>query len=190
MPTVMHTLAEQPEEHRLLHEIYGGGFLHGECYAFALALYEGLGWPLVGLMNGAVIWHAGVRSPDGNIRDVRGSLSEAKFAEGFVSAPYRIIPIVQSDLYNTRPIDTRAIDMARRLAETIWPELPWRSTHANRVRAFVDELEELCRKHNLWIMHPLVTQLPRVAKGDELEDGYDVRPLDGSTFTIQRRFVR
>lgn len=189
MPTVLHNLEQRLEDHEMLHDIYRQPFLEGECYAFAIALGQGLGWPMVGLMKDNTIWHAGVRAPDGRIHDVRGFLTEEEFGGHFLSPPFNIREIVADELYTTRPVDEYTIKKARQLAEVLWPELPWVSTHALKVKAFADELEALSLKYGLWICGSVPADPPRLCIGVGDEGGYLVHPtMDGLTHTICRYF--
>lgn len=189
MPTILHTLEQSPEDHALLHSLHRGGFLEGECYAFAIALHRGLGWPMVGLMKDDVIWHAGVRAPDGRIHDVRGLLSEEDFGRYFSLPPSCIREIAIEELYATRPIHDRTIVFAGRLAEALWPNLPWLDSQTRKVKAFADELEALSRKHGLWIRGSVPADPPRIYIDCGEEGGYEVRPtVDGLAHTIDRYF--
>jgi hypothetical protein len=187
MATVLYTLDQTPEDKELLHDMYRGIFLHGECYAFAIALHQGLGWPMVGLMKGDTIWHAGVRAPDAHIHDIRGQLTEDQFGRGFLSPPHSIRLITEEELYATRPVDEFSIKKARQLAEVLWPALPWMESQSMKVKAFADELENLSRKHGLWICGSVPADPPRLFSGYGDEGGYAIRPTqDGLTHTICR----
>jgi hypothetical protein len=169
--------------------MFGSIFLDGECYAFAIALHQGLGCPLIGLMEGDVIRHAGVRCPNGGIRDVRGELTEDNFGDHFLSAPHLIRDISIDELYLTRPIDEISIMRARRLAEAAWPDLPWIQSLAKNMKAFTDELEKLSRKHGIWIRSCVPASPPHLSYGDDAESGYELLPaLDGGGFTINRSY--
>lgn len=187
MPTILHKLEQNPEDHEMLHDMYRGVFLEGECYAFAMALNQGLAWPMIGLMKGDVIWHAGVRAPDGRIHDVRGFLTEEEFGGHFLSPPFNIREIVSDELYATRPIHDYTIKKARQLAEVLWPDLPWIESNVSKVKAFADELETLCRKHQLWICGSVPADPPRLFTGCGDEGGYEIHPtIDGLAHTITR----
>lgn len=189
MPTILRTLKQSPKDREMLHSMYRRFFLEGECYAFALALNQGLGWPMVGLMKSSTILHAGVHAPDGRFHDIRGFLTEEKFGGHFLSPPFIIREVVADELYATRPIDEHTIKKARQLAEVLWPDLPWVSTHAMKVQAFADELEALSRKHGLWICGGVPADPPRLFIGGGDEGGYVVRPtVDGLSHTINRYF--
>lgn len=191
MPTLVHTLKEDAAALDTLHDLCRYTFLDGECYAFATALSEGLGWPIVGLMNGTEIRHAAVRSPDGKLHDVRGFVSEEEFGHPFgFCPPYEMRELSVADLHRDgEPPEMRAssVRMARKMAEAIWPDLPWIGSLAERMSAFADEFEILCRKHRLWIQSPVPATAPVIAFGEDDEGGYELRPTaDGITFTIDR----
>jgi hypothetical protein len=79
------------------------------------------------------------------------------------------------------------IKRAWQLAEVMWPDLPWIDTTTAKVVAFADELEELCRKHGLWIYGGVPADPPRLYLGGGDEGGYELFPtIDGSTHTINR----
>ena len=187
MPTILHKLEQSEEDHKMLYDAYRCIFLEGECYAFAMALNQGLGWPMVGLMKGNVIWHAGVRSPDGRIHDVRGLLMEEEFGTYFGLPASAIREITSDELYATRPVHEFTIKRARNLAEVLWPDLPWIESSAARVTAFADELEALCRKHGFWICAGVPADPPRLFPSFGEEGGYEVSPtIDGLAYTINR----
>jgi hypothetical protein len=184
MPTIFHTHDEDSGDHELLHHAFLSHYLEGECYAFAIALHQGLGWPVCGIIVDTTIRHAGVRAPDGRIHDIRGLLTEAEFATHFT-----LREVSMEELYATRPIDDHSIAHARRLAETLWPELPWISSYVMRVQAFADELEALSRAHGLWIRGDVPASPPLLYTSSGEEGGYRVRPIvDGSSYTITRYF--
>jgi hypothetical protein len=187
MPTIFGKLSENPTDHRILHDFCRGIFLSGECYAFAIALSQGLCWPLIGLMKVGEIHHAGALAPDGRIHDVRGLLTEADFGRDFLAPPFIIREITAEELYATRPVSECLIKKARSLAEVLFPDLPWIETHAMRVKAFADELEALSRRYGFWISSSVPADPPRLCTGDGDEDGYVIHPLmDGLTYTIRR----
>ena len=87
MTTLIQTLDDESREP--IHSMCISTYLDGECYAFATALYEGLGWEIVGIMEDDVIRHVVVRSPcDGLYYDVRGNVPETELGQPFgLSAP-------------------------------------------------------------------------------------------------------
>lgn len=170
-------------------------FLDGECYAFALALHRGLGWPMVGLMDGKVIRHAAAQPALRTLQlyDVRGvtNLFGEEFGRPFgIKPPYDLREVSEEDLRAVRPIHERTIERAAYWAEVMWPHWPWKQGYAIRAKAFADDLEKLSRKHGLWIRSVTPTLRPVLArsKGDEL--GYTISMTDGDTaFTIDRRLT-
>lgn len=197
MPAIIRTLYEEDTEStEALRDMCVQTFLDGECYAFATALHEGLGWPMIGLMDGDVIRHVAVQSPDGKLYDARGLIKEEEFGLGGpfgLRPPYDLRRVSVGDLVRTgEPSEFRArtVRRARMVAEAIWPELPWQDSFATRVTAFANELEALSRKHGLWIRSPVPAAAPVLAIGDDAEGGYKLRPTaDGTTFTIDRYFA-
>lgn len=190
MTTQIHKINDESRE--VLHRQCLAIYLDGECYAFATALHEGLGWPMIGLMDGDVIRHVVVRDPDGNLHDVRGLVSEQELGEPFdTSLPHTLREVEVEELVRDRePAERRAgsVNFARRMAEKIWPDLPWIDSEVKRVSAFCDEMEVLCHKHGLWIRAPYPASKPvlEIGQGDEV--GYSVYPTDdGLSYTIDRQ---
>ena len=179
-----------PEATRVLHEILLAGCLDGNCYEFALALHRDFGWPMVGLMDGSVPRHVLIRDPDGVLRDVRGRLEKTEIGRPFgMRPPYDLQDITEKDILKTRPVRERSIATARQLAEKVWPELPWKSTEAARMKAFADELETLSRKHGLWIRSAIPAAPPMISEGDDMEAGYTLVPtVNCGGYQIDRRF--
>lgn len=191
MPTIIHKLEEHEEEYEMLHDMNKAIFFDGECYAFAIALHQGLGWPIVGLVLGKVIRHAGVQSPDGTLRDVRGSLTEEEFGNYFSSPPFDIQELRVDELRAVRPIHDRTIEKARQWAEVLWPDLPWLHSHTSKVLAFADELEALCRKHGFWIRSPVPASPPILYDAYGEEGGFELHnTIDGVAYTIDRYLTR
>ena len=191
MPTRIEKLDRESIE--VLHDMSVSVYLDGECYAFAIALHEGLGWPIIGLMNGSEIRHAAVRSPDGRLHDVRGVVSEKEFGKPFgLSSLCRLREVTVKDLRRlgeSEEVRRRSVAMARKMAEAMWPELPWKDSVVQRTRVFCDELEALCRKYRLWIRSPYPAAKPMLAVGQGDEGGYEICPtVDGLTFTVDRYF--
>lgn len=177
------------EDREMFYSMLRGTYLDGECYAFAIALHRGLGWPMEGLMQGKVIRHAAVRSPDGSLHDVRGFISDHEFGSPFLEPPYVIRAIEEYELFDARTIEDGSIANARRTAELIWPELPWVETNADKCAAFASDIEAVSRKHGLWIRGAVPAQSPLIAAECGEEGGYRLRStLDGITFTLERYF--
>lgn len=173
-----------------------GRYLDGSCYEFATALHRGLGWPMVGLMQKTslgkpVIRHAAVRQPDGKLRDVRGEITVSEFGQPFqeLELPYVVREVTENDLRDVRPVAERAIDLASRLAEALWPELPWLSGQQKRYKEFADGLEELSRRTGVWIRSQVPACPPVLADAFGEEDGYVLeQTAEGLGFTIDRSF--
>jgi hypothetical protein len=167
-------------------------FLDGECYAFAIAVSRGTGFPIVGLMEGSVPRHALVYNRDkGAFLDVRGehTLHDQRLGEPFGHrAPYDLKEIPEARLFGQRPVHDMTIASARRMAEALFPALPWKRGRAARAREFCDELEALCRRHGFWIRSPYPAAKPILCEAHQDEAGYTLRPTDcGMHYTIDRR---
>lgn len=189
MPTILKELQKRDAEH--LHAMAEGIFLDGECYAFAIALHRNTGWPIVGLIRVDVIRHAGVRCPDGRLHDVRGPVFEEEFGLPFsVPAPYELREITEHDLYAAREIKTMAIDLASRIAQALWPDLPWKiDSSQKKALAFLHDLEEISRRHGIWIRSAVPGCPPRLSHQEGSEGGYVLVPtIDALTYTIDRYF--
>lgn len=190
MTTHLHTLEGVVRKN--LDDLCRGVFLDGNCYAFATALHEGLGWPMVGLMSGDTIRHVVVVSPEGDYYDARGKVSPTRLGIpfGMMQGGYELRNVTIDEL--ERPNETpsvrqSSIRMARKFAEALWPELPWRDSAAQRAAAFCDELEALSRKHGIWIRATVPGARPILytAYGDET--GYELHTTeDGLAFTMDR----
>jgi len=189
MPTIVRKLSR--EKRGFLHGACTTMFLDGMCYEFAIALHQGLGWPMVGLMKNAVVRHAAVMSPQEILCDVRGSFlpADERFGRPFSCVPPYDLSrgLIEEDLRAIRPINEHGISTARKMAEVIWPKLRWNDSLASKVHAFADELEALSKKHGLWIRSSFPTTPPLLAIGMDDEGGYELRPTDdGSTYSISR----
>ncbi len=169
------------------------GFVQGECFAFAIAVHEGTGLPLVGIECGGKIVHAGVRIADGRFFDGRGYVPEDKVA-GWqfreIGPGYTIVPVTKERLYEIREgkIFPNTIVTASQLAQVGYPELPWNEAcFVNRVKAFAHELEKLSRKHGFYIT-PFNEKAPPViwpCEDDVWE--YSVSPgLSGGQYFLRR----
>lgn len=192
MPTIQRTLADRKRGWRAaLHDVTWPGFVHGGCYEFAIALHEGLAWPLVGLVDGDKIPHVGVRSPEGRLFDARGYVSKRNFAAPFGQSADLIREVSLAELTANYQPNQRGISRVRQIAETLWPDLPWLGeTFAGRVEAFTDELEMLCRKHGLWITGSVPADPPLIEQGDGTEGGYIITPTaEAAHFTLERYFA-
>ena len=185
MTTVLESIDKGTLE--AFHDIWAGMFLHGECYAFAIALSRGTGWPMVGLMRDNKIDHAGVRRPDGMIQDIRGAISEQDFARPFPVSPlHLLLPVTEDELRTVAPVHEMMIATASRIAQALWPDIPWKEdTLQSRVIAFADALEKLSRDHGFWIRGATPGSSPMIALSGDDEGGYELQPT-GLGYTINR----
>ena len=129
MAAAVHTLRNvDPEGHQHLGNMITSTYLDGECYAFAVALNEGLGWQMLGLIGRLhgedCIRHVVLQMPGGRFFDARGVMDETTLGAPFgLSPPYQFIGgVTRAMLEEVRPVQDRSIAMARRLAEAYWPE--------------------------------------------------------------------
>lgn len=194
MPTKVIELDE--EAVGVLRDLLRSTFLDGECYAFAIALKRGLAWPLVGLIDSqGQIRHAMVCGSDQKLYDVRGGFDENDPEIGVpfgMAPPYTAKHLKEADLHRVRPIHSRLISHARRMAEIVWPDLPWKGGQRARVVAFLNELEALCQKHELYIRAPLAakTSWPVIGNRHGDEAGFVARPTDDGMAYIFDRQLR
>ncbi|MEX0652346.1 MAG: hypothetical protein WD509_03400 [Candidatus Paceibacterota bacterium] len=188
MTTLFNELCEENKE--TLRQKYIPMFFGEECHAFAIALNRGLGWPIVWLMNGTVVHHVAVRSPEGLLYNAQGAFSEKELSELFSpSLTYSLCEITEVYL----PTDEKAqrvrehrIAQARKFAETLWPELDWLESRVSKVKAFIDELETLSRKHKVWIRSPYSELQAVVEEGEGNELGYRLEEvLNGFTINLR-----
>ncbi len=192
MPTLK---SLDPETKEFLENLIRGTYLDGACYELACALYRGLDWKLVGLIQkmdgGVVVRHAAVRYPNGGFFDARGRVTEDEFIRPFGPGEIREFPL-QDDLRKlTRPIMEHSISMAGKLAMSLWPELPWnKNTYVNSLLAFVNDLEKVCRRHGFWLYAPVPNPAswPQISIGDGDEAGYVVLPTGNGSYAINRSF--
>ncbi len=162
------------------------------CYAFAVALHRGLGWPLIALeFENSGGWQVGVKAPDETFWDARGQGAKTDMGGPFsLRSSYRPRIIEESVLSAVRPLEEHAIAEARQLAEVIWPELPWKNgTHSSKILAFMDELEELSRKHGVWIRPSFPGAQPFVVPGSGNEQGYEVAYTNNAQFLMLKQIL-
>lgn len=160
---------------REFHELCEGVYLDGECYTFAIALHRNLGWPIVGLMHKGTVRHALVRRPEDQVLfDARGPVTQAELGEPFgIPLPYDLKPIEENDLRRIKPIQEQGIARTLELAEKLWPDLPWKNSAQKRALRFAEELEQLSRKHGIWLRSRVgADSLPLLYVGYGDETGY------------------
>lgn len=199
MSTSIKTLGETDSRLRQqLHEVCLSIYLDGECYAFATALHEGLGWQMVGLCNrnDGEIRHAMVVSPkSGRHFDARGFVQKGEISKPFTHGIYSFFfrKIHPCDLVRdgeSPEARLNSVAKARMIAEVLWPNLPWKESAASKMRAFVEELEALSRKHGIWIRASLPAVPPSLAIGEGGENGYIIYQRAFGVFSIDRRLSR
>jgi hypothetical protein len=180
--------ALEAQDRKMLHDIILAMCLDGHCYAFAIALNRGTGWPMFGLMKDNVVRHAVVRDPIGVFHDARGEVIEKELGRPFgLKDPYVLKSVSEEELFSIKQISEYTIESASKKAQILWPELPWKSeTLKNRIFAFSKELEAISRKHGLWLRAFLPTTPPVIAEDFGKELGYELGlTIDGS-YTIRR----
>lgn len=187
-------LVPLPEAFRKnLHHLALGLFLDGECYAFAIALQRGLGWPMIGLMDGEVIRHAGVISPQGTYFDVRGeNTSFEEFAKPFGLEGSVVIKEItyEEDIRPCHPVNIYSINSATWMIEAIWPNLSgWNQSGFNsRAVAFLQEVEGLSRKHGVFIRSASPGSKPILCEAVGDEEGYTYTPtINGPDLIFDRK---
>jgi hypothetical protein len=80
---------------------------------------------------------------------------------------------------------------ARKMAELLFPDLPWKDSEVLKIKAFVDELEALSRKHKRWIIGTVPGTLPLITDGEDDEGGYELgQTANGAMVTINRYFPK
>jgi hypothetical protein len=167
-----------------------GVYLQPECYAFAIALHRGIGWPIIAIKVNGILQHAAVLQPDGSFRDARGVIEkkdEGDFVAPFTGgAPYDIITVSEASLLHVRPVHDISIERASLMAEVIWPNLPWKMhTLQQRSRNFLNELGLLCEKYGVWIRSS-VPNAGIVLENSHGDEGFAVQPM----LTMQYMFDR
>jgi hypothetical protein len=171
-----------------------GGYLHGKCFIFALAVSRGTGEQLVAVETHSGIVHAGVRTAGGMCKDIRGTMDERSFAEPFVSGDHVVRQTSEEELLrvslaaNGEPIREDVIERARIHAESAWPTWPWKESHLQNVLQFAEELSLLCKKHGVWLREMYPATPPIIYKSDgEMEDFIiEQLPSPNSEYVLRR----
>jgi hypothetical protein len=128
----------------------GTMFLSGQCVAFAVAVHRRAGWPLLAVRDGAGnLQHAGFRNPKGVACDARGAIGESELAHPWGGAMSETDE--ETLLADDPKIDAEAIEAADHVAGLLFPDLPGSSAKQERLRAFAEGLEALCRGTGVWI---------------------------------------
>lgn len=175
-----------------LYRAVAGMYLFGNCYPFAAALHRDLGWPLFGLRSvnptGVRISHAFVQKPDGPFWDVRGPVDKALVGELYDISPDNIGPVTLEELQKSGPFRKDAVDRASRIAQALWPDLPWHADiFRSRTRSFLGELETLCRKHHLWMRAAIPAQKIHLYEMDGDEIGFTASLADNGEYVFDRQ---
>lgn len=183
------------EELSYLRSLILGTYLQPNCYALAIALYRGLGWPIVGIrqIGSTEIHHAAVNTPENIFFDARGKVHDFENLilpfNTHTKVGFELVNVTEQELLSSKPIEEYFIESTSVKAQSAWPELPWKNdTFKKHIERFAEELETLSRKHNLWIRAPFVTTQPIICDGDG-DESYTLQPTaDGSGYFINRDF--
>lgn len=193
MPTKIVYLSGEFAEY--LRDMCIGMYLDGQCYEFAIALHNGLGWPMVGIranyLGKDTVRHAVVRHPNGNFFDARGEVTtEEELVAPFGLDRYYLVNVTEGDLRAVRLVESYNIETSRRIAEARFPLLPWSISQRARYKEFADGLEALSLKTGVWIRGSVPASAPVLADSGGDEEGYTLRQTaEGLGYTINRRFV-
>ena len=104
--------------------------------------------------------------------------------------PYELRSISESDLDEDASMGNHNVRYARLFAEKLWPDFPWKTREQEKIRAFGDALEALCREHGYWIRPVLPGCPPIVEEAHGDEGGYTLRPTsDNLSYTLTRDFI-
>lgn len=179
-----------------------GRYLDGQCYEFALALHRYAGLPIIALEQTAgfggrrdpVIVHAVAELPPGfagELIDARGYIYRHQLNEPFGIPEHlrRIREATEEELFAIRMIQDSHIERAARLAEALWPELPWKNSEAAKRIAFLEELEALSRRHGFWLSRGVPGTLIHIREAFGEEKGYELRHTDDGLGFITDRFL-
>jgi hypothetical protein len=186
----MTVLVNNTSEHQK--ELLSGllhGYLHGECYAFAVALHRALGWTLILLTDSRSPVHVVVQNPKTQIfHDARGIVPAEKLSDPFsITPPCTLRALSEAELQQMLPIQEASIQKAMEIAEIVWPEYPWQDTTVNRARRFAQALETLCKEHGFWLRASVPASPPILYPSYGDEQGFALTPTGiGQSFTLDR----
>lgn len=176
-------------ERERMHQICISLFLTGHCYALAIALSRGTGWPIYGIIKDGLVWHAGVRDENERFWDARGRVDDGKIGEPFgLGDGLMMRQVTEEELQVTKFMNEIVIHRASVLAQMIWPNLPWnREAYRTRVLSFIRELDEISRKHQVWIRSEVPNRAMVVDQMDGRE-GFQVEPSATGQYFLKRYF--
>lgn len=175
------------EDWAWMHGYYTGMYLHGHCFAFAIALNQSLGWQLVALYSKNTIIHVMVREPTGVLRDFRGIVKYDEIGKPYhMDPPYKLRKVSRGELEKIEKQHAINLNRAQEIAEILWPDLPYRKRRNDKYLEFVKELEKLSKRTGVWISLPPSPQMISLSRDDgETETTYILRPNTcGVTFSL------
>lgn len=186
---------EEPGTWRICHRVARNVYLKERegAIVFATALYDGLKWPILALMDGETVKHAGVRGPDGMFYDVRGPVSGRRLGKVFgCMPPYNLQGLSAGDLFQRTGLNygkfEQDVHQARRIAEILWPEWPWdKFGPTERGKAFAAEYQALCRKYEA-LVYPEKGGNLLINFNTSIERGeIELKPLATDAFILHYR---
>ena len=198
MPTIeILTLQESnPEAYKIFRQCFEDVYLDNHCYSLALALREGLGWPLKGLkQKDGVIRHAFVQDPkDQHFWDARGRVSPEEIEYPFrEDGPFELVDVSRQELTSSSKVTAESIMAARNRAEILWHDLSWEPGPTNDMIMFMTRLQQLSEEFGIWVSS-FKPKSPPILYFDDGEDGpphYKVQPTsDGLYWTAERAFKK
>ena len=186
MATLIEPLAETERDSLFNSPPFNEG---GACLELALALHEGLGWQLMQIETDGAIRQCCVQQPDGVLFDLLRPMEPENLEVRF--GPDHFVRAVAADWVKREyEVSTDAIAQAHWWAWCVRPDLPWQSDPSQQYADFAAELDQLCRKHGVYLRASLTTQPMVVAPLNGGELGFTICPTPNSvrpSFTIERR---
>lgn len=157
------------------------------CFIYAIACARGTGFqPVILTSKYGSILHAGVRDTEGYYRDVRGKLTESSFVVGLTfEEDFVIRDTTEEEMFKIlREVNHESMEdieervrRARVHAESLWPEWEWKESHLQQLKAFTEELSNLCRKYGVWIREPYPAASPILYKTTDVGEQFELEQL-------------
>ena len=175
-------------------------FLAPNCFEFAIAAQEATGWGIRKLLQkGNDIYHVFLESDGGAFFDARGFVAPSQIGTPFgVTPPYRMGPVDKETLLKILDISREklpkdapkevtiegTIQRAREFICAAWMEIcsdEFLEAHswAKKYLIFMEDIEKLCRRHDVGIREMFETVPPVLYPRyeDEAEAGFCVYPI-------------